>query len=78
MWDGELWFVYAFFCGVLNCFREARDDECDGLFQSSSRGCFTNQRFRRSAMSSGSVINLASSSADVQERDCLRLVSLGS
>ena len=56
-------------CGVftlfavrsLICLRGARDDECDGRFRGSSRGCFTNHRFGHSAMSGGSVRNLASS-----------------
>lgn len=66
--------LFGVMCGIVNCglltlsavrslmcLRRARDDECDGRFRSSSRGCFINQRFRRSAMSTGSVINLASS-----------------
>ena len=61
-------------CGIVNCglfmlsavrslmcSRRARHDECDGKFRSSSRGSFTKQRFRHSAMPSESVINLASS-----------------
>ena len=56
---------FGVICGIVNCgvftlfavrslicLRGVRDDECDGRFRSSSRGCFTNQWFRHSAMSS--------------------------
>ena len=47
---------FGVICGIVNCgvftlfavrslicLRRARDDECDGRFRSSSKGCFTNQ-----------------------------------